>query len=726
MRPDLTVIVVTWNVREPVLACLEALTRRAQNTTLEVIVVDNASSDGTVEAVAETFPTVRIIENTENVGFPRANNQALWLARGRHVLFLNPDTIVGEGTLAACLRELDHDPEIAMVGCRLVYPDGRLQKECARRHYRLRHLLWEAFYLQIRFPDHPIFADQMMGSWDHEGRRDVEALTGAFMMVRRPLALRVGGLPEDIFMYHEDLAFCLRVGRTGYRIRYLGDLVTTHVHGSSASASPLTLSLLEGPVRVALIRTAWGSVAGWAARGLFVLRSLSRLTIAWVGALVPASATARGRYPRVFEPRRHWLNLVWAVAPWAVKSRIPTAPPDKRLKCLLVGPTPPPIHGGSVYTQMLLESPELRASCRLLHLDTADRRSLENLGRLDLTNVGLALAHLAHFVALLRRERPDWVYIPISQNALGYMRDALLILLAKTWGAKVVTHLHGGYFRHFYEEAGRPVRHLIRLTTHRIDSAWVLGEGLRSIYEGLLPPERVRVVPNGVPDVLEGDRGLPREPQKSREFRGPRATPRADPRESAADVGDRVVTILYLGSLLRSKGVFEILEAASLLDERGIRARFVLAGEWVHTEDRLAAHTFLRERRLDGGVSFPGVVQGALKAELLEDADIFAFPTYYPLEGQPLVILEAMAAGLPVVSTPRAAIPDCVVDGKTGILVEERDREALAEALTVLILDPERRRLLGFRGRERFLEHFTWTRCVERFVDTLFDAKAAS
>ena len=185
MRPDLTVIVVTWNVREPVLACLEALTRRAQNTTLEVIVVDNASSDGTVEAVAETFPTVRIIENTENVGFPRANNQALWLARGRHVLFLNPDTIVGEGTLAACLRELDHDPEIAMVGCRLVYPDGRLQKECARRHYRLRHLLWEAFYLQIRFPDHPIFADQMMGSWDHEGRRDVEALTGAFMMVRK-------------------------------------------------------------------------------------------------------------------------------------------------------------------------------------------------------------------------------------------------------------------------------------------------------------------------------------------------------------------------------------------------------------------------------------------------------------------------------------------------------------------------------------------------------------
>ena len=187
-RPDLSVVIVTWNVKEPVLECLEALTHCAGVLTLEAILVDNASSDGTVETVAEAFPWVRIIQNSQNVGFPRANNQALLEARGRYVLFLNPDTVVGEGTLEACVSELDSDPEIGMVGCRLIYPDGNVQKECARRHYRLRHLIWEAFYLQVGFPDHPIFADQLMGSWDHEGRRDVEALTGAFMMVRRPLA----------------------------------------------------------------------------------------------------------------------------------------------------------------------------------------------------------------------------------------------------------------------------------------------------------------------------------------------------------------------------------------------------------------------------------------------------------------------------------------------------------------------------------------------------------
>ncbi len=451
-RPDLSVVIVTWNVKEPVLECLEALTHCAGVLTLEAILVDNASSDGTVETVAEAFPWVRIIQNSQNVGFPRANNQALLEARGRYVLFLNPDTVVGEGTLEACVSELDSDPEIGMVGCRLIYPDGNVQKECARRHYRLRHLIWEAFYLQVGFPDHPIFADQLMGSWDHEGRRDVEALTGAFMMVRRPLALRVGGLPDELFMYHEDLAFCLRISRAGFRIRYLGDVETVHAQGVSSATSPLELSLLEGPVRVALIREKWGRVSGWIARGLFALRSLTRLAIAVVGVLTPGLREAKERYPRVFQARRHLLNLKWVIVPWLVRSRIPATPPDDRPTVLLVGPTPPPVHGVSVHTRMLLETPALHRCCRVAHLDTADRRSLKNIGRFDLQNVRLAVLHLARYTGMLRRKRPTAVYVQVSQTALAYLRDGLLILLAKAFGARVVTHLHGGSFHQFYEE----------------------------------------------------------------------------------------------------------------------------------------------------------------------------------------------------------------------------------------------------------------------------------
>ena len=302
-------------------------------------------------------------------------------------------------------------------------------------------------------------------------------------------------------MYHEDLAFCLRISRAGFRIRYLGDVETVHAQGVSSATSPLELSLLEGPVRVALIREKWGRVSGWIARGLFALRSLTRLAIAVVGVLTPGLREAKERYPRVFQARRHLLNLKWVIVPWLVRSRIPATPPDDRPTVLLVGPTPPPVHGVSVHTRMLLETPALHRCCRVAHLDTADRRSLKNIGRFDLQNVRLAVLHLARYTGMLRRKRPTAVYVQVSQTALAYLRDGLLILLAKAFGARVVTHLHGGSFHQFYEEAWGPIRWLIRVSTRRVDSAWVHSEGLRPMYKDLLPPERVQVVPNGVPDL---------------------------------------------------------------------------------------------------------------------------------------------------------------------------------------------------------------------------------
>ena len=159
-----------------------------------------------------------------------------------------------------------------------------------------------------------------------------------------------------------------------------------------------------------------------------------------------------------------------------------------------------------------------------------------------------------------------------------------------------------------------------------------------------------------------------------------------------------------------------------MLDEQGARPRFILAGEWVQPEDRVAATRFVDAAGLAGSVSFPGLVCGSQKARLLSVADIFVFPTYYPLEGQPLAILEAMAASLPVVSTPRAAIPDCVIHGETGVLVQERSSVALVEALKSLILDPEARMRLGHQGRIRYLDHFTWTRSAQRFVAAIDEA----
>lgn len=321
--PVLSVIVVTWNVRSLTLECLRRVYAAALDLPLEVVVVDNASTDDTADAVAAEFPQVTLIRNAENLGFPRANNQGWRAARGRYILYLNADALVEPGALRACVDELERNPRAGIVGCRLAYPDGRTQYECARRAYRLRDLAAELLYLHMLFPRTRLFASQLMGEWDHLGRRDVEIISGAFMMARREVVEAIGGLPEEFFIYHEDSAFCLRARRLGWTIRYLGDVVTTHVSGQSTGRKAGAFYLLEGEVKVALIRETDGRVAAAAARVLFGLRSFIRLPIAALGSLIPGLGPVRERYPKVFDLKRHALHLAWSVWPRAVRPLTP-------------------------------------------------------------------------------------------------------------------------------------------------------------------------------------------------------------------------------------------------------------------------------------------------------------------------------------------------------------------------------------------------------------------
>jgi GT2 family glycosyltransferase len=322
--PVLSVIIVTWNVRDLTLDCLTHLHRATEGMHTEVIVVDNASTDGTVDALRNTHPDIRVIANRENVGFPAANNQALAMARGKYVLFLNPDTRVGTQAVRACMDSLEKDAAIGMAGCRLDLENGAVQLECARRPYLLQHMLIETLYLHMLMPRNRIFGDHLMSWWDHRDVRDVEAICGAFMLARADVARQVRGLPEDVFMYHEDLAFCLRVRQAGWRIRYRGDVSTVHLWRGSSSKSSESLALLEGAYKIRLIRDAQGDVAAAAARALFAIRCASRLLLAAVGQLLPMRGV-RQRYPRVFDVRTHGLQLMWAVAPFTVAHRVPGA-----------------------------------------------------------------------------------------------------------------------------------------------------------------------------------------------------------------------------------------------------------------------------------------------------------------------------------------------------------------------------------------------------------------
>jgi N-acetylglucosaminyl-diphospho-decaprenol L-rhamnosyltransferase len=237
--PDLSVVIVNWNTRELLRGCLDSLPVGLDAAhTAEVWVVDNASGDESASMVARNYPHVRLIANDENVGFARANNQAIRQSAGRHVLLLNSDTSVKAGALSAMVRFLDDRPEIGVVGCGLENADGSTQRSAWNHYPSLSTLAAEAFYLW-RIPG--------LRRWvlGHEQSLTnptqpiaVKHLLGACMMLRRPVLEAVGLMDEGYFMYLEETEWCRRIDAAGWPIFYLPTARITHFGQQSSGLSP--------------------------------------------------------------------------------------------------------------------------------------------------------------------------------------------------------------------------------------------------------------------------------------------------------------------------------------------------------------------------------------------------------------------------------------------------------------------------------------------------------
>lgn len=230
---DVSIVIVNWNTRDILCNCLRSIEAEAGPVDYEIIVIDNASTDGSVEMVHREFPQVRLIENTENRGFAAANNQGIAVAQGRYLLLLNSDTLVLDGALAKTVAFADTCPDAAVVGCRVLNPDRTLQPTCFM-YPSLFNMLLSSTYLYKLWPKSKLFGRERMTWWQRDDVRDVDVVTGCFMLVRRDALEQVGGMDERFFMYGEETDWCYRFKAAGWKILFTPAGEIIHLGGQSS------------------------------------------------------------------------------------------------------------------------------------------------------------------------------------------------------------------------------------------------------------------------------------------------------------------------------------------------------------------------------------------------------------------------------------------------------------------------------------------------------------
>jgi len=230
----LSIIIVNYNTRDLTLQTLNSVYKNQGDNNFEVIVVDNASKDDSVEMIKKHFPQVILIQNNENLGFSKANNIAIKRSIGEYILLLNSDTIVMEDTLEKMIKYMNDNPDVGASGCKVVLPDGSLDKACKRSFPTPQNALYNALKLDRLFPQSKVFGEYNLTYLDENEIHDVDCLVGAFMMVRREVIEQVGLLDEDFFMYGEDIDWCYRIKQAGWRIVYYPKTKIIHYKGGSS------------------------------------------------------------------------------------------------------------------------------------------------------------------------------------------------------------------------------------------------------------------------------------------------------------------------------------------------------------------------------------------------------------------------------------------------------------------------------------------------------------
>ena len=364
---------------------------------------------------------------------------------------------------------------------------------------------------------------------------------------------------------------------------------------------------------------------------------------------------------------------------------------DKRPKILFCMHMPPPVHGAAVVGQQIFESRLIRDSFDCSYINVSTSASLDDVGRFSLKKITRTLTFYRHVLNAVRNEQPDLVYFTPSTSGWAFYRDVFTIRLLQHQKQNVVLHLHNKptdaflhkwYNRYFWKDFFTGV------------STIFLGNALAQQFRELTPLcKHLFICPNGMPDKVGSV--LMKGNDTSRPF-----------------------TFLFLSNMIETKGVYVLLEACALLKQKGYVFHCKFVGQWYDvTKEAFEAKCI--ELNVSDCVRACGPKFGVEKSALLQQAEVLVFPTFYPAECFPLVLIEAMLHALPVVTTNEAAIPNIVEDGKTGMLVRKCDVGDLAEKMEWMMNHLQESIHMGEQGRVKYESKYTLTRFEHHLTDIL-------
>ena len=276
---NVSIIIVNWNTCKLLKDCLRSVYEQTLGIDYEVIVVDNASADGSAEMVAAEFPQVRLIRNAENRGFAAANNQGIAIAKGRYVLLLNSDTTVLDDSIAKTIEFADNCPDAAVVGCQVWENKDTIQKTCFKFHSPFNVFCVASGVARI-FPKSKLLGGDKMLWWDRQSQCDVDVVSGMFMLVRSEAISQVGLMDESYFIYCEESDWCYRFRKAGWRnVFWPGAKIIHHDGGSKSSGQvPVKMEVQQVKSLLIFIKKNYGKTNFLLCRVIIILCSSMKLS----------------------------------------------------------------------------------------------------------------------------------------------------------------------------------------------------------------------------------------------------------------------------------------------------------------------------------------------------------------------------------------------------------------------------------------------------------------